>query len=48
MENNFYFDIYGEEAATPTTQGTPRCIYRRCFSSAVVADRHKPGIDYPN
>jgi hypothetical protein len=27
VENNFYFDICGEEAATPTTQGKPRCIY---------------------
>jgi hypothetical protein len=27
MENNFYFDIYGEEAVTSTTQGKPRCIY---------------------
>jgi hypothetical protein len=27
VENNFYFDIYGEEAATPTTQGKPQCIY---------------------
>jgi hypothetical protein len=27
MENNFYFDICGQEAATPTTQGKPRCIY---------------------
>jgi hypothetical protein len=25
--NNFYFDICGEEAATPATQGKPRCIY---------------------
>jgi hypothetical protein len=23
MENNFYFDICGKEAATPTTQGKP-------------------------
>jgi hypothetical protein len=23
VENNFYFDICGEEAATPTTQGKP-------------------------
>ena len=27
VENNFYFDICGEEAETPTTQGKPRCIY---------------------
>jgi hypothetical protein len=27
VENNFYFDICGEEAATPTTQGKPQCIY---------------------
>jgi hypothetical protein len=27
VENNFYFDIYGEEVQTPTTQGKPRCIY---------------------
>jgi hypothetical protein len=27
VENNFYFDICGEEVATPTTQGKPRCIY---------------------
>jgi hypothetical protein len=27
VENNFHFDICGEEAATPTTQGKPRCIY---------------------
>jgi hypothetical protein len=27
MENNFYFDICGEEVATPTTQGKPRSIY---------------------
>jgi hypothetical protein len=26
-ENNFYFDICGEEAETPTTQGKPRRIY---------------------
>jgi hypothetical protein len=26
-ENNFYFNIFGEEAETPTTQGKPRCIY---------------------
>ena len=25
-ENNFYFNIFGEEAETPTTQGKPRCI----------------------
>jgi hypothetical protein len=27
VENNFYLDIYGKEAATPTTQGKPWCIY---------------------
>jgi hypothetical protein len=27
VENNFYFDICGEEASTPTTQSKPRCIY---------------------
>jgi hypothetical protein len=27
VENNFYFDICGEEAATPTTQSKPRCFY---------------------
>jgi hypothetical protein len=27
VDNNFYFDICGEEAETPTTQGKPRCIY---------------------
>ena len=27
VENNFYFDICGEEADTSTTQGKPRCIY---------------------
>jgi hypothetical protein len=27
LENNFYFDICGEEASTPTTQGKPWCIY---------------------
>jgi hypothetical protein len=27
VENNFYFDICGEEVANPTTQGKPRCIY---------------------
>ena len=27
VENNFYFDICGDEEATPTTQGKPRCIY---------------------
>jgi hypothetical protein len=26
-ENNFFFDICGEEAEAPTTQGKPRCIY---------------------
>jgi hypothetical protein len=27
VESNFYFDICGEEAETPTTQGKPRCNY---------------------
>jgi hypothetical protein len=27
MENIFYFDICGKEAATPTTQGKPQRIY---------------------
>jgi hypothetical protein len=27
VENNFYFDICGKEAATPTTQGKPQCFY---------------------
>jgi hypothetical protein len=27
VENNFYFDIFGGEVETPTTQGKPRCIY---------------------
>jgi hypothetical protein len=27
MENNFYFNICGEEAATPTTHDKPPCIY---------------------
>jgi hypothetical protein len=27
VENNFYFDICGEETTTPTTQGKPWCIY---------------------
>jgi hypothetical protein len=27
VENNFCFDICGQEAETPTTQGKPRCIY---------------------
>jgi hypothetical protein len=27
VKNNFYIDMYGEEAATPTTQDKPRCIY---------------------
>jgi hypothetical protein len=31
VENNFYFDICGEEAATPTTQGKPLCIYLPCI-----------------
>ena len=26
VEKNFYFDIYGEEAETPTAQGKPWCI----------------------
>jgi hypothetical protein len=27
VENNFYFDICGEETTTPTTKGKPRGIY---------------------
>ena len=25
--NSFYFDIYGSDPVSPTTQGKPRCIY---------------------
>ena len=25
--NSFYFDIYGTDPKSPTTQGKPRCIY---------------------
>jgi hypothetical protein len=25
--NSFYFDIYGSDPESPTTQGKPRCIY---------------------
>jgi hypothetical protein len=25
--NSFYFDICGTDPESPTTQGTPRCIY---------------------
>jgi hypothetical protein len=25
--NSFYFDIYGTDPVSPTTQGKPRCIY---------------------
>jgi hypothetical protein len=31
VEINFYFNIYGEEAETPTTQGKPRCIYQSLY-----------------
>jgi hypothetical protein len=27
VENNFYFDIYGTDPESPTTQGKPWCIY---------------------
>jgi hypothetical protein len=27
VENNLYFDIYGEETTTPAIEGKPRCIY---------------------
>jgi hypothetical protein len=27
VENSFYFDIYGTDLESPTTQGKPQCIY---------------------
>ena len=27
VENSFYFDIYGTDPESPTTQGKPWCIY---------------------
>jgi hypothetical protein len=35
VENNFYFNIYGDEAETPTTQGKPRCIYLSLYFKAL-------------
>jgi hypothetical protein len=35
VENNFYFDVCGEEADTPTTQGKPRCIYLSLYFKAL-------------
>jgi hypothetical protein len=36
VENNFYFDIYGEEAETPTIHGKPRCIYLSLYFKSLT------------
>jgi hypothetical protein len=36
LENNFYFDICGEEAEAPTTQGKPRYIYLSLYFKVLL------------
>jgi hypothetical protein len=37
VDNNLYFDIYGEELEISATQGKPRCIYPfPCFTNFIT------------
>jgi hypothetical protein len=42
VENSFYFDIYGTDPESPTTQGKPRCIYPFpcCLNSLLLEMMH--------